>query len=305
MSNDTTPEGDFTSRMPGPRTETQALEQRITQALETIRREWGHMLPVGPAPIRYGTGKQSRITADDHAATTTDIDATTRLVSLRRQAVDTLNGWTRVIMEDRPVTKALPDGQSATSMATFLERHAQWVSGHEAAPDMAEEVEALAREVKRTTSPEGRDWITLGTCPIEMEVLDDEDQPVMAECGGQVRAWPLGIEDPTIKEQRKAKLPTCQRCGLEADVHWWYREMYGQHGVSHLVTVDELIGVIAVRLEYVATRDQVRQWKHRGKITTAGKDSKGRTLYRHDTVVDAIADDIARERMRRGKVGAS
>ena len=111
-------------------TETQRIEDRIVTALATIRREWDHMLPTAAPAQRIGGGSRSaQITADDHADTDRDVDPATRLVSLRREVRDVLNGWSRVVMEDRPVTKALPDGLSVPSMATFLERHARWVSG--------------------------------------------------------------------------------------------------------------------------------------------------------------------------------
>src|SRR5699024_9376422 len=96
----------------------------------------------------------------------------------------------------------------------------------------------------------------IGTCPLEWEAEDEEGQLVMRECGGRVHAFPTGLTDPTRVEQMEMRLPTCDHCGTEAHIDWWYQEMYGQHGVSHLVTVDELIAVIAVRLDYIATRDQ-------------------------------------------------
>src|SRR5690606_40487423 len=98
-------------------TDSQILEQRITDALVTIRREWGHMMPTGPAPIRYGVGRAAGIVGDNSPpkwrsdgtpwwpadnADTNDVDATTALVSLRRSVTDSLNSWSRIVMEDRP-----------------------------------------------------------------------------------------------------------------------------------------------------------------------------------------------------------
>ena len=258
-----------------PRTETQHLEQRITNALTTIRHEWPHMLPIGPPPVRTGTGQTARITAPDHATTGTDIDPNTRLVSLRREVTDTLNGWTRVVTEDRPVTKALPDARSAVSMSTFLNRHAQWMSGHTAAEDMAGEVEALARSVKAITQPQRREWMNLGTCPLPTH----DGTP----CGGTIRAWPTPWNNPTPAEEH---LPTCRTCGTEATVQWWYDRMNPTPNTP--ITTDQLIGVIAIRLGRTITHNQIRQWRHRGKITPAGRDNKGRTLYHHQHVIDAI-----------------
>ena len=300
---------------PEPRTETEALEQRITDALTTIRREWPHMLPVGPPPVRTGTGQSARITADDHATTGTDIDPSTRLVSLRREVATELARWCRRVIKDRPITATPVDGSDVPAMCTFLERHAQWLSGHRDADEAADRIAGctpdceartlvtthsctgLVHAIRKHTPPPVVDKPLppkprhIGTCPLEWESETEDGALEMRECGGNVRAFPSPYTDPTRAEQMSQQLPTCDNCGTAATVDWWYQEMHGQYGVSHLVTVDELIAVIAVRLDYIATRGQVRVWQHRGKIDAAGKDSKGRTLYRHDEVITAIQDD--------------
>lgn len=350
-------------------TESQHLEQRITQALVTIRREWPAMMPKGPAGSRPGGGaKSTLITADDDDDTGHDIDRHTRLVSLRRHIAGELARWCKTVIEDANVTtppikcdglgpervtlrwpergplakdqltivdrcgRNTPlidghlhwlDGTNVPDMCTFLERWARWLSGHRDAEDAADRIagctpDCEARDlvashscaglvhavrkhtpppiVERARKPRPRH---IGTCPLLWEAETDDGRLEMRECGGDVRAFPTPFTDPTREEQIKQPLPTCDRCGTAADVAWWYREMYGNHGLSHLVTVDELITVIAVRLDYVATRDQVRQWKHRGKIAGVDKDSKGRTLYRHDDVIDAIHDDVEKIKAKR------
>lgn len=312
-------------------TETQQLEQRITEALVTIRREWDAMLPVGAPGRSPGGAKSAGIVGDnsapvivnghphwraDHIDDSHDIDRHTRLVSVRREVVTELAQWCRLVIADRPVTATAVNGSDVPAMCAFLERHAQWLSGHRDAEEAADRIagcdtgceaqgltpshscHGLAQKVRKHTPPPIVDKPRkprphhIGTCPIEWEAEDDDGNPVMRECGGEVRAYPTPFDDPTREEQIKQPLPTCAKCGTEAHIDWWYREMYGKHGLSHLVTVDELIVVIAARLEYIATRGQIRVWKHRGKIDSAGKDSKGRTLYRHDDVIDAIHDDV-------------
>ena len=272
------------------RTETQALEDRITQALVTIRREWGHMLPVGPAPIRYGVGRQAQITADDHADTSADIDAGTRLVSLRREVVDTLNGWSRVVMEDRPVTKALPDGRHTPGLCVFLERHAQWMSGHEAAPDMADEADALARAVKAVTQPQRREWINLGTCPLEIEA-DTDDGLAMVTCGGQVRAW------PRAEDRDGEVMARCRRCGIEAVPSWWEARMFDDPELRVLLTAEEVVGFVHRAYGKVIKAATVRQWDKRGTIEPAGHDDKGRRLYAREALVFALDLQERREVM--------
>lgn len=305
-------------------TESQHLEQRITQALVTIRREWDAMMPTGAPGKRPGGGaKSTLITAADDDETGHDIDRATRLVSLRREITTELVQWCRLVIQDRPVTATSVDGSDVPGMCVFLERHAQWLSGHRDAEEAADRIAGctsdceaatlvashtctgLVHAVQRHALPPLVDKARpprprhIGTCPLLWEAETDDGRLEMRECGGDVRAFPTPFTDPTREEQIKQPLPTCDRCGTAADVAWWYREMYGNHGLSHLVTVDELITVIAVRLDYVATRDQIRQWKHRGKIAGVDKDSKGRTLYRHDDVIDAIHDDVEKIKAKR------
>lgn len=86
-------------------TQTQHLEQRITEALVTIRREWPAMMPVGaPSKAPGGGAKSALITADDDADTGHDIDAMSRLVSARREVANELAVWCKTVIEDANVT---------------------------------------------------------------------------------------------------------------------------------------------------------------------------------------------------------
>lgn len=304
-------------------TETQRLEDRIVTALATIRREWDHMLPTAAPAQRLGGGSRSaQITADDHADTDRDIDPATRLVSLRREVTTELQQWCRLVIEDRPITATAVDGMNVPRMCVFLETHARWLSGHRDAHEAADRIAGCApgceaKEIVSTHDCRGlvhhvRRWspppVTdrprppsprlIGTCPLEWEDTDHDGRLVMRACEGRVLAYPTGLLDPTRAEQAAMRLPTCERCGTEAHVDWWYAQMYGDHGVSHLVTVHELIAVIAVRLDWIVSRDRIRKWQQRGKIATEGKDAKGRTLYRHDDVVRAVKDEIEAEKRK-------
>ena len=284
-------------------TDSQILEQRITDALVTIRREWAHMMPTGPAPIRYGVGRAAGIVGDNSPpkwrsdgtpwwpadnVDTNDVDGTTALVSLRRSVTDSLNSWSRIVMEDRPVEKALPDGLSAVSMCAFLERHAQWMSGHGAAEDMAVEVEGLAGKVKAVTQPQRREWINLGSCPMEIEVvgeMGDEGQHgdlTMQVCAGQVRAWPRETDDDGQVMAR------CRRCGVEAVASWWERQMFDDAELKVLLTADEVVTFVHRAYGKVIKAATVRQWDKRGTIEPADTDERGRKLYAREALVWAL-----------------
>lgn len=282
------------------RTPTQRLEDDIVKACRTIRDQWPRMIRHGEtqAPGRINP---SGVTLDDHDPRESDTRRIDRAMSHRRFTMDVLNQWSRLIMDDRNITnpKSLPLGTDVPGMCSFIDRNAQWLSGHEAADDARRELKALAKAGEPFDLPPISDKPLppkphfIGRCPQEWEFDPEEGMKV---CGGKVYAEQETISDLTISEQRAAKQPTCRRCGTEADVDWWYRLMFPDAGTSHLVTVDELIGVIAVRLDWVVTHGQVRIWKHRGKIESAGKDAKGRTLYRHDDVIEAVRDDVQIQR---------
>lgn len=252
---------------------THQIEQTITQALTTINGGWAHMLPHGAPPVRHGVGRTARITADDHSEHTGDLDALTVIVSLRRHIIEVLNGWCRLVMEDRPVTRALPDGADALSMCTFLARHAEWMAGHEAGPDMADELTPLAAQVSRITQPRPREWISLGACP-----LTYEDDTV---CGGQVWARPRHHDhDGEVMAQ-------CRRCGTEAVASWWERAMWPDMGLRALLTADEVVTFVHRAYGRVIAPSTVRQWVRRGVITPSGT-IDGRHVYDRAAIVWAL-----------------
>jgi len=262
------------------RTETQTLGDDITQAMRNLRRDWPHMLRPGETQAP-GFASRSGVTLDDHDKSDADQRRIDRTISLRRFAIDTLNAWARLIIEDRNIFNGAttPMGNNAEGMADFIERHAEWLSGHEAAQDARDELTALANRCHQVVAPTKRDWMSIGRCPLEQPLGPDA---VLEECGGDVRVKPS-------PDQRAGEADgVCQRCGETAVASWWAERMFVNGEASPLVTIAELVAVIAYRLEIVVTHDQIRQWKHRGKIESAGTDQKGRTLYRHEDVIDSI-----------------
>ncbi len=294
-------------------TQTQRLEQRITEALVTIRREWP-ALRLGPPSSNPGGGaKSAQITADDHKRgewhvlgdNVVDVDAMTRCSALRRTVTDVLNGWSRVIVEDRIMptlehmtaqeireylTKVAPRGDHAPAMCVFLERHAQWMSGHEAAEDMADEVAGLAKGVTRFTQPQRREWINLGSCPLEVEA-DTDDGLAMVVCAGQVRAWPRETDDDGQVMAR------CRRCGIEAVTSWWESRMFDDAELKVMLTAEEVVTFVHRAYGKVIKSVTVRQWDKRGVIEPAGHDDKGRRLYAREALVWALDLKERREAM--------
>lgn len=261
------------------RTEAQAIEERLLEALTTIRACWGAMLPKAAPVQRIGGGSRStRITLADDDSRGGDIDPTTRLVSLRREAMDLLNSWSRVVMEDRPVERALPDGRDVLAMVAFLETHARWMSGHEAGRDCADEVTVLARTIRAVVLPPRRDTMLLGACPLE--VLDEETG-VMARCTGKVRYR----EDH--RDAAGEAMPTCSGCGVEAVVAWWEERMFDDVELRVSLTDEEVVAFIHRAFGQVIQQATVRQWVRRGWLVPSGE-RDGRRTFDRAAVVFAL-----------------
>jgi hypothetical protein len=236
------------------------IEKQLLNGLNRLASHWAALLMPSSSGGAPGGRSSDTITAIDHR------------VSLAHDVTLGLNGWCRVVVEDRGLTHWLPLGTDVPGMILFLERHARWLSGHEAGQDAADEVADWSRKVQSAVAPIRRDWMPLGTCPLEVEVGG-----VLGVCGGQVRAYP---------EQD----PRCMDCGTEAVASWWERVMFPDAEVAEMVTADELVLVLHRAFGGTPVKPStIRQWIKRGVIVASGRDEKGRTLYDRGAVVYAVA----------------
>ena len=251
--------------------ELEAIEGALLDALATIRKHWDALLPDAPGAIRPTRSAPKRLyTLPDDDERSSDVPHIDAVASLRHEVTLALNGWSRIVMEDRPVTKALPLGCDTPGLIVFLERHARWMSGHEAAQDAADELRGWAGKVRAVAEPRKRDWLTLGDCPF---VVEDWF------CSGQIR-W-FHDED---------WLPSCTDCGQEALVDWWMEVL----GVVPTVTHEGLVDFIRNEFGKVIKRPTLRKWLERGVIESCGMDAEGRTLFDKGAVAYALQ---RRERM--------
>ena len=249
---------------------TAQTEDALLAALTTIRQLW-------PALMLNIVGSGLAGTSADEV---TSLD---RKISLRHEVTLTLNGWARVVVDDRALSHGLPLGTDTIGLCVLLERHARWFSGHEAAPDAVAEITDAAEQVRQAAIPQRREWMPIGTCPIEEEQVigdladDGTYSRGVGVCGGQVRAYP-------------ERDPYCAKCGTEAVVSWWERAMFPDVEISPLVTADELVLVVHRAFGGAPVKPStIRQWIKRGVIEASGRDTQGRTLYDRGAVVYAIA----------------
>jgi len=256
----------------------EAIERSMMASLALIEEHWPHMLDAYAA-ARRGSGQ----------AESDEVTALDRIISERGDATIILNGWCRVIMEDRPVSHGLPHGQDVPGMVTFLRRHALWLSDHDAAEDARGELAEIAHKCRLIAQPPGRDWVTIGPCPLE---VDSEDGP--RPCSGTVKAWPdqIEIEGMTLAEMaarsRAVRHPSCDTCGTEGAVSWWERVMFPDVEGHGLVTAEEIPAMLHRSFGMVVKTATLRKWVERGVIEAAGVDDKGRTLYDRGAVAYAL-----------------
>jgi len=273
------------------RTETQRIGDDIVTAVRNLRHDWPHMIAPGETQAP-GITSRSGVALPDHSPSDADMRRIDRTMSLMRHIQDALNGWSRIICEERlnlhddkhqVIPYRLPLGTDVPGMCVFIQRHAEWLGEHEAGQDCRDELKEFAQRAHQIVSPPRKETMSIGRCPLEVPT---GPEAVMAECGGDVRVRPLPDDRPG------EAYGSCSGCGEAAVASWWAERMFVDGEGSPLVTIGELVAVIAYRLRVVVTHEQVRQWKHRGKIESAGSDNKGRTLYRHEEVVDAIRADV-------------
>lgn len=256
-------------------TTTAQTEDALLAALATIRKHWDALIATGGSGgVAAKPQPKALYTHDDHDERDDDLPPIDRRISLREEVTSALNGWARIIVEDRSLSHGLPLGTDALGLCTLIERHAAWFSGHEAAQDAVDELHGWAGRVRAAAVPQRREWMPLGKCPLEAYV-DPAGDPTA--CGGQVRAYP-------------GRDPQCQKCGTEAVASWWERVMFPDAELSEMVTADELVLVLHRAFGGSPVKPStIRQWIKRGVIESSGNDDKGRTLFSRSAVVYAVS----------------
>lgn len=240
---------------------THDIETQLLDALRTIRTHWD-LMRLGPS----GSAGQGAKSSD----VITGLD---RRVSLAYEVTLCLNGWARVVVEDRHLQHQIPLGTDTLGLVELLERHARWMSGHEAALDAADELSAFASKVRLTAIPPVKDWLSIGECPLEVSAPDGADFTVF--CSGDVRAY-LGCD------------PKCQDCGVEAVWSWWEKRM--RPDAQDLVSADDLVSLLYRAFGKPVKPTTIRQWVARGQleVRACALDSR-RSLYDREDAIRLAA----------------
>jgi len=235
-------------------TELAATERALMTALNTSREHWDALREPTSGGDSGGAKSSDSITGLD------------RRVSLRHEVNLCLNGWSRLIVEERELTDGLPLGTDTIGLVEFLERWARWFSGHEAGEDAAAEIEQFAKDVRKTAVASRVEWVHIGYCTS----IDDG-----LVCWGDVKAWP---------NAEPALAPFCQRCGRVEYVDGWERAMKLGQPVTH----EKILEFIREEFGREVTRATLRTWLHRKVINVSGADADGNALYDKGAIVYAL-----------------
>lgn len=283
-------------------TETQHLEQRITDALVTIRRDHPLILPKHPAGSSLSgiRGRAALIQHADDSERGDDIDVLTRRIDASHHVTVMVNGWVRLAAEDFTITETLPDGFDVPSMCTFLERWAQRCSWHAAAEDMADELEGLVTTIREfvpqlhteeTYQPAPIRRL-IGRCTEQVEGADETIRP----CAGRVFAYPDG--DGLPDHDSDDPWATCERCGSRAVVSVWQRWMFPEVAQEvepkmrdRVLTAEEVMTLAHREFGRPMTHRALQHWITRGLLHAIDPAADAPT-FRLGDVVDALARKV-------------
>ena len=234
--------------------------EQIRKALKDITGHWAACLQ----PVRRGAGSRVQTSGAP------PLPISANVLDARAMCLSRMAGWCRVVMDDRDLHTEGVSGLDVHAMADLLTRHADWLGNHEAAEDVVTELEASAKDLRGIAVPHRREWMSLGTCPLEVEA-----EGLSTPCLGTIRAY----------EHRN---PYCDNCGVAAEVSWWERLQFPDAELSRLVTAPDLVRFVHAEFGRRVQEATIRQWLGRGLIASAGHDDKGRTLYDKASVAYAI-----------------
>lgn len=104
-----------------------------------------------PHPIRAVRGRRSTgICLDDQT------------VAVRSDTIRVLSSWCEMVVDERGVTG--PGRFDVRTLTSFLQAHADWLATHTVAADFADEIAALAADVKQVLNPGQARTVDLVPC---------------------------------------------------------------------------------------------------------------------------------------------
>ena len=250
--------------------------QTLQVALGNISSYWRDLDTVRARQTRYGdaggrTGAEKALPVDLRFL---DWDGDgSRLVEAVRLTVVT---WTRVVLEERPITegpthpaclhvscsrlnRSRPPADNIPACCVYLLGHADWVRTQHWAPEILDELLDVERQLRRLVD-RPRERIYAGPC---------------RECNGDMYGRP------------GAAKVDCRPCGLEYDVaemvDWMRSRVYGR-----LVTAREAVMLLG-RFGLSVQQKTIDKWVERKRLSVHSHDNDGVRLYLFDELMELAA----------------
>lgn len=105
-------------------------------------------------PLRLVRGRRSAgISLDDQT------------LAVRSDTVRVLCSWCELIVDERGVSG--PAALDVRTLTSYLQAHLDWLAAHTAAADFADEIAALAADVKNVLNPAQERTIEIGPCTVD------------------------------------------------------------------------------------------------------------------------------------------
>lgn len=277
-----------------PVTTTAQNEADLRDALTRIRRAW-------LAPLARIRAVKPSIGGSGGSTAGWGLPLPAHVCETRRAAAATVYGWARVLIEDRDLRHARVADLDVPPMCDLLDRHATWLSGHDAIPDMIAELTTTATSLEAIAPPlrtlaERRPGerinadrrITIGTCALIVtarhtdetgrtwNVVDLDERHHGPQCASSVVA--------RLDEWSGADA-TCRGCGTNADVTWWRDHVEPEQHV----TIRRLVEVLS--LEGVrASEKSIRRLIERDVLHVVALDERGRRLLDRQAAVQVVLE---------------
>lgn len=228
---------------------TEPPENRIRQALWTVISAWDDMLPDGPRVVTAGTIGR---TAEE------PLPIPPHILDARALTLGRLAGWCLVVIEDRELNTAL-DGLDVVGMARFLDVHADWLAGHDAADVVLDELSDAARRILRIVEPRGA-LEFVGPCEV---------------CGDDLRAHP-------------GSSAVCRGCRVVVDAVATREALLREAG-DRLMTAAELVTLAPRLWDVQVSFMRINRWVRAGRLVAHGE-REDRPVYRVGDVAGLVSE---------------
>jgi hypothetical protein len=231
------------------------LRRRLVDIPELYLRLEVEIVQATPVPSERSSGAPPLIP--------TDVLDVLLLRAGQIDGLESLEGWCRVVIEDRRFSWPEPADTVYGRLATacgFLWRHSAWVLQQPWADELDNETRILAKALHRAVEPDGRWAKTRIPCPRLMPPVEDDGAPI--PCPGTLWVDALDPGDPAL---------VCRRCDDRWESEAW--QLLGDR-VAAPVRIADVAAILML------DHWTIRKWIERGQVPNHGTPGQPRILLK-------------------------